>query len=91
MIEINVEIGPGVYFVIPLIVSAVIAEENADMVDACQFVYPIDPRDDQWDSHPGIRMASEHSEVLVKKNVDSSAVWRGRAEKPLSLSLILMT
>jgi hypothetical protein len=54
LIELNVGFGPGVFFAIPPVVPAVIVEEFEGLVDACAYVYPIDPRDAQWDSNPGI-------------------------------------
>jgi hypothetical protein len=52
---LNLDLGYS--FVIPLVVSAVIAKEFAGLVDACAYVYPINPKDALWDSNPGIWMA----------------------------------
>jgi hypothetical protein len=57
LIELNVEFRHGVFFAIPLVVPAVIVEEFAGLVDACTHIYPIDPKDVQWDSTPGTWMA----------------------------------
>jgi hypothetical protein len=54
LIELNVGFGPGVFFAIPPVVPAAIVEEFEGLVDACAHVYPIDLRDAQWDSNPGI-------------------------------------
>jgi hypothetical protein len=54
LIELNVGFGPGVFFAIPSVVPTVTVEEFEGLVVACAHVYPIDPRDAQWDPNPGI-------------------------------------